>query len=139
MKIMTFHLAGAEYAVELATVVAAVGAGDATELADDDAVMVNGRHVPLLDPDAWLGAMEVARGQAPILVLHGGGRDVALRVDRFGEVEDVADSALRSLPRYFESPVLRGVMEVEGRMVGVIDGERLIEVAGASPGTGERQ
>ena len=113
MKIMTFFLDDQEYAVDLSAV-SEVGAG-AGEVAASP-----------LDLGAMLGA---PRGDAPgrsaVLVVGGGGSKVALRVDRMGEVLEVGEGAVREVPRYFESPLLRGVVALGDRLMVLLAAERL--------------
>jgi chemotaxis signal transduction protein len=125
MKIMTFFLSGERYAVELSTVAAVVrppgGGGDAGGQESTGAPVELAR---------LLGISDSAAGEGPVLVLGGGtGRQLEARVERLGEVLEVADGAVRAVPRYFGNPLLRGVVEVEGGLAVLLDAAGLLHAA----------
>jgi len=136
MQIMTFHLVEGAYAVELSTVVEVLRSG-----AKGDALgkSRSARPLPLFDLAERLGVPGSALPGAPALVLRGRGREVGVRVDRLGEVRDVADDHIYGLPRYFASPLLRAVAEVDDTLVVLLDTDGLVaafpdgELATAEP------
>jgi chemotaxis signal transduction protein len=128
MKIMTFHLPDCDCAVELSSVVEVVrrqGAAGAT-LAD--------RALPLLDLADRLGLEGGIREDAPAVVLRSAAGQAGMRVERLGEVVEVGEGQIRRLPRYFAHPLMRGVAEVEGRLVVLLDADRLVAAGRAGAG-----
>ena len=124
MKIMTFHLPDGDYAVELSAVVEVLRARGAagTTLAD--------RALPLLDLADRLGLERGIGEDAPAVVLRSAEGEAGMRVERLGEVVDVGDAMIRRLPRYFAHPLIRGVAQLEDRLVVLLDAQRLVAAAG---------
>ena len=134
MKIMTFRLSDGVYAVDL-TAVSAVqraerGIGPTAVPAD-----------PPLDLGERLGYEEGSRQGGPVLVLQADGRRGAVRVDEPGEVLDVNLGDLRPVPRFFDRALLRAVVEVDTRLVVLLDEAGLVREARAAsasaPNVGE--
>jgi len=121
MRLLTFSLAETVHAVELSTV---EGVARWEE--------VEGRGLPLLDLARWLGyggEEDRQEGRAPVLVLQAGGRRALMRVDRSGEVLEVATDAAREPAEIFPRRLLRGGIEHGGGLVVWLDGEALVQEA----------
>ena len=116
MKLMTFHLEQDTYAVELSTVVEVVRARAGAA--------AGGRRV--VDLADRLGVQGGTAVDGPAVVLRAGSGESLLRVGRLGEVIDVADGSLRSVPERARSPLVRGVAEVGDALVVLLDAERLL-------------
>jgi chemotaxis signal transduction protein len=130
MKIMTFEISGETYAVEVATVGAVLRGGSAPS----GSAAGGGPPLPLLDLTHRLGLGAGEGSAAPLLVLRGRGGEAVVRVERLGEVMEVDEAALLEVPRYFASPLLRGVAAIEGRLVVLLDSDALVkEAAAAAP------
>ena len=126
MKIMTFQLAGEPCAVELSSVHAVARA---------DEPMGEGAPRPLeLSERLGWGA---PAGPGALLELRRGERHARLRVERLGEVIEVPDDLVREPPRFFSSPLLRGVVPVEGRLTVLLDPEVLLQEHAAAGETEE--
>ena len=125
MKMLTFHLAGETYAVDLDSVASVVRSGTGLE---------HGQR-PLVELAELLRAAERPGAAAPVLVLRGGdGSEAGVRVERLGEVVEIDSAALSEVPRYFDAPLLKGVAQLTDRLVVVLDAGVLIEEA-VSAGT----
>jgi chemotaxis signal transduction protein len=134
MKIMTFHLPDGEYAVELSAVAAVTrprGAGSRASafggIAGGGGAGAEGGAAaspPVFDLADRLGLGRGTGTDAPAVVLRGAGRSAGARVERLGEVVEVEE--IRRLPRYFAHALLRGVAEVEEKLVVVLDAEGLV-------------
>ena len=124
MKIMTFHLPDGDYAVELSAVVEVVRARGAAGSALAD------RALPLLDLADRLGLEGGIGEDAPAVVLRGAAGEAGMRVERLGEVVELGERQIRRLPRYFAHPLMRGVAEVDDRLVVLLDADRLVAEAG---------
>lgn len=120
MKIMTFHLPDGDYAVELSSVVEVVRARGAAGAALAE------RAVPLLDLADRLGLAGGIGEDAPAVVLRGAEGEAGMRVERLGEVVEVGEWQIQRLPRYFGHPLMRGVAEVDDRLVVLLDADRLV-------------
>lgn len=119
--IITFTVAGEQYAVEL-------------EAVDSVARRVSADDAPLLDLPERVGGAPAGDG-APELRLARDGREARVRVERLGEVCEIDASTMRAVPRFFASPLLRGVVPLEDRLVIVLDAGALLEEArGRDPG-----
>ena len=123
MMIITFTVADEVYGVELDAVDSV-----AREGGNDD--------VPVLDLLARLGGDPGQAGSREVH-LRIGERAARVAVETLGEVREIDGDALRPLPRLFASPLLRGVLSLEDRLVIVLDAAALIDAAhagGAEPG-----
>lgn len=118
MMIITFTAGGEQYAVELEAVasVARRGSGD---------------EVPVLDLAERVGGAPAGDG-APEVRLVRGGRDARLRVERLGEVREVDPAAMREVPRLFASPLLRGIVPVDDRLLIMLAADALVAEAHAA-------
>lgn len=122
MMIITFALADEVYGVEL-DAVDSVARG----VKDDD--------VPLLDLPARMGG-DPGGGDRPEVRLRIGERAARIAVERLGEVREVNARALHPPPRLFASPLLRGVLTLEDRLVIVLDAAALVDAAYAGGAAG---
>lgn len=131
MRLLTFSLADTLHAVDLSTV---EGVARWEE--------VEGRGLPLLDLARWLGYGGTEEGEgeergerrAPVVVMQAGGRRALMRVDRSGEVLEVATDAAQDPPEMFSRHLLKGVIEYGGGLLVWLDGEALVEEAWRSAG-----
>ena len=91
-------------------------------------VALRGEYVPLIDLRIRFGA--IAKGNDPrILVLSCLQREIALLVDRVGEVQWLESDRLRSAPLDTSSAgskAVEAIADVEGTMVLVLRGEALL-------------
>lgn len=123
MMVITFMVAGEQYAVEL-------------EAVDSVARRVAGDDLPVLDLPARMGESPAGE-DAPEVRLRRGGRGARVRVERLGEVREVDTASMRAVPRFFASPLLRGVVPVDERLLIVLDAGALVDEAQAA-GEGAR-
>lgn len=161
MKIMTFHLDEETYAVELSAVAAvarggagagtggralagggAAGAGAGAAAgasgADEDGCGAAGATGDAAAAFDIAGALGLGAGEGAgaaegaVLVLTGqGGREVEVRVGQLGEVAEVGGEGVRGVPRYFDSPLLRGVVRVGDGWAVLLDAGAVVRAATA--------
>lgn len=124
MMIITFTVGDELYGVELDAV-------------DSVARGAQDNEVPLLDLAARIGG-DSGGGRRPEVRLRIGERAARIAVGRLGEVREVSAGALRPAPRLFASPLLRGVLPLEDRLVIMLDAGALIDAANAEDGAAVR-
>jgi purine-binding chemotaxis protein CheW len=138
----TFQLAGGDYGVELARVQEVMRSQPVTRLphaphAIAGLMNLRGRIVPVVDTRRLLGIDEPRSGDVArsggLVVVRGAEGPVALLVDAIGDVRR-AEDAPPSLPAA-ESPLIACTLALPGQLLVVLDLDRALERAFASPGT----
>jgi len=136
----TFQLAGGDYGVELARVQEVMRSQPVTRLphaphAIAGLMNLRGRIVPVVDTRRLLGIDEPRSGDVArsggLVVVRGAEGPVALLVDAIGDVRR-AEDAPPSLPAA-ESPLIARTLALPGQLLVVLDLDRALERAFASP------
>jgi len=136
----TFQLAGGDYGVELARVQEVMRSQPVTLLphaphAIAGLMNLRGRIVPVVDTRRLLGIDEPRSGDVArsggLVVVRGAEGPVALLVDAIGDVRR-AEDAPPSLPAA-ESPLIARTLALPGQLLVVLDLDRALERAFASP------
>ena len=136
----TFQLAGGDYGVELARVQEVLRSQPVTRLPHAPSAIaglmnLRGRIVPVVDTRRLLGIDEPRSGDVArsggLVVVRGAEGPVALLVDAIGDVRR-AEDAPPSLPAA-ESPLIARTLALPGQLLVVLDLDRALERAFASP------
>lgn len=102
-------------------------------------INVRGQIVPVLDLRRRLGLHEGSYCPLPVnVVVRVGDCAVSLLVDEIGDVVEVPDEAFESPPATLHGSVcelLRGVYKLPGRLLLVLDLDRVIDLERSLPGT----
>lgn len=140
--VVTFRLAGQEFAVPVGDVIEVVRMVAVTPLPDGVPWVVGvlnyrGRVVPVVDARVRLGLPRRAPGlDTPILIVAAGDRAAGLVVDSALEVLALPDGALAPPGEYRATEAVSGVARQGRRLILLVDVERLVAGDGESPWSG---
>ena len=140
VELLTFHVGGHEYSVDIMSVREIRGWTHATSLphAPDyvrGVINLRGMVLPVLDLSRRLGLEDTGPDERNvIIVVDSGGRTVGLRVDAVSDILTVPIAELQPPPNLASTDAacfVRALTLIEGRMV------RVLDLSSVMPETGE--
>ena len=133
----TFRLDGRHYGIEVARVQEVLGGAEFSHLPLAPAsvrglVNLRGQIVTAVDLRICLGLPGETPAAAPHIVIAGGSTPVSLLVDAIGDVERGGAEAVKPPPDTLDRrtrELLRGAVPLPGRLLLVLDLDRVLETA----------
>ena len=133
----TFRLEGRHYGIDVERVQEVLGGADFSKLplappSVRGLVNLRGQIVTALDLRVVLGLGGTTPSHAPHVVIANAGTPVSLLVDAIGDVERAPEDALKPAPDTLDArtrELLRGAVPLPGRLLLVLDLERIVETA----------
>jgi purine-binding chemotaxis protein CheW len=82
-----------------------------------------------------LGAVSTKKGQPPAVVLADDISEAAIVVDEIGDIADIPIGSIEpplSMVDRLQAPFVNGTVELDGKLVGLVDAARVLEPVGGS-------
>jgi len=135
-QFISFTIGDEEYGVDIIAIREIKGWSPTTHLPDTPAYMrgvmdLRGSIIPVIDLRARFGGgLTEVGSRHVVMVVAVLGREIGILVDAVADIITVAQSDIQAIPELehtHRSELLSGIVAVEGRMVALLDLERLLD------------